>query len=443
MYFDFIVDKIKTHLDNDAIIYENKIYSYGFLFERIVFWKEEVKKHIKKGSVVVLNSDYNPDSIALLIALIENDNIIVPLRSDSKNIQKKIDLSEAEYIIEKGKTEFEISKNKVVSDHDLFNKLRKAQKPGIIIFTSGSTGEPKAAVHDFTLLLKNFLKGKPSFRTISFLLFDHIGGLNTLLYLLSNNGLIAIPEKKTPEYICSFIERYKIELLPVTPSFLNILLYSRAYEKYDLSSLKIISYGTEPVYESTLKTLMGLFPKIKFKQLYGLTETGIIECKSKDSDSRWIKIGGENCKTKIKENILFIKNNSTILGFLNAESLIDDEGWYNTNDRVEQDGDWIKIIGRDSEIINVGGQKVFPVEIESVLLEMENVIDVSVSAYKNPILGEVVKAIVILKEKESISELKKRIQKYCLSKIDSYKIPVYVEIVSDKLFTERFKRIRK
>ena len=253
---------------------------------------------------------------------------------------------------------------------------------------------------------------------------------------------MAIPTRNTPEVICEFIERYKIELLPTTPTFINMLLFSKVYEKYDLSSLKIISYGTEPMPESTLKSFNRIFPEIKLKQTYGLTELGVMSSTSKSSDSLWMKIGGEGYQTKVENGTLFIKANSTILGYLNTEAPIDDEGWYNTGDRVEQDGMWIKILGRKNELINVGGQKVFPAEVESVLLEMDNIVDVTVAAFQNPIMGQVVKARVNLKEKESLSELKMRIHKYCLPRLEKYKIPVHVEIADDVQFSERFKKIR-
>jgi long-chain acyl-CoA synthetase len=443
MYIDYLLSVIKNNSLKEAIIYKDITYNYEYLYQKIEFWQKKIKKDIVPGAVVALQSNFSPDSIGILLSLIENMNVIVPLNKKLKDVNNKLKLAEVEYSIILDENVYECNKTYIVSTHKLIQKIKTKNKPGIIVFSSGSTGEPKAALHDFTLLLEKYKSEKRPLRTLTFLLFDHWGGLNTLFHTLSNAAVIGMPNAYSPDAVCSFIQKYKIELLPTTPTFINILLYSKVYENYDLSSLKIISYGTESMPESTLKLFSGIFPNIKLKQTYGLTELGVMNSTSKSSNSLWMKIGGNGYEIKVVNDILFIKAKSTILGYLNANAPIDDEGWYNTNDRVEQDGDWLKILGRDSEIINVGGQKVFPVEIESVILEMENIIDVSVSACKNPILGEVVKATVNLKEKETLLELKKKIQKYCLSKLDSYKIPVYVEIVSDKLFTERFKRIRK
>jgi len=131
-----------------------------------------------------------------------------------------------------------------------------------------------------------------------------------------------------------------------------------------------------------------------------------------------------------------------MLGYLNAPSPFDENGWFNTQDKVEVDGEWIKILGRETDIINVGGQKVYPVEVESILLEMDNIIDVTVYSKKNPIMGNVVAAKINLHNEESSVELKKRIRKYCKDKLESYKIPIYIEITREKQISGRFKKIR-
>lgn len=443
MSVDFIIQKFKDNLKKNAIIYNNNTYNYNYLLERYYYWKDFLNKKINKGNVVAIQADYNPDSITLMLALIENENIFVPFSYSNKNIEKKLKISEAEYFIKFDESDYQFNKTGIKATHSLINTLKDLKHPGIIIFSSGSTGEPKAAIHDFTKLLNKFKVERLPLRTINFLLFDHWGGLNTLLYIFSNAGVVGVPTERTPEKICEFIEKYKIELLPTTPTFINLILMSRAYKKYDLSSLKIVSYGTESMPESTLKLFHKFYPKVKLKQTYGLTELGVMRTKSKNSKSLWVKVGGEDYKTKIVDNTLFIKAKSTILGYLNAESPYDSEGWYNTGDKVEQDGEWIKFLGRDSDIINVGGQKVYPAEVESVLLEMDNINDVSVFAKNNPIMGKVVAARINLEKDEALNSLKKRIRKYCKSRLESFKIPVHIEITKNKQISARFKKVRK
>lgn len=442
MFIDFIIQKFKDNLKKEAIIHDNKIYSYKYLLNRYYFWKDFLNKRIKKGKVVAVQADYNPDSVTLMLALIENANIFVPFSHSNKDIKKKLEITEAEFFIKFKKFDYNLIETNIKVSHNLIKKLKQRNHPGIIVFSSGSTGEPKAAIHDFTNLLNKFKIERKTLRTIIFLLFDHWGGINTLLYIFSNAGLVGVPFERSPDKVCEFIEKYKIELLPTTPTFINLILMSRAYNRYKLSSLKIVSYGTEAMPGSTLKFFHDLFPKIKLKQTYGLTELGVMRTKSKSSDSLWLKVGGEDYKTKVIDNILFIKAKSSILGYLNAKSPFDKDGWYNTGDKIEQDGDWIRFLGRESEIINVGGQKVYPTEVESVLLEVNGVKDAIVYREKNPLMGEIVVANVKVDELNNSKKFISLIKKYCREKLDKYKIPVKINFTQKDLISDRFKRSR-
>jgi len=443
MYLDFLFERFKANKKNPAIIWKEEKYSYNWLLDKTEEVNQLLKeKKINSGDIVALRSDFNPFSIAFLLSLIENRNITVPISFAVKTLKEFYSTAEVEKIIEIQDEQFILKKRKVFVFHELLLKLRKEKHPGLILFSSGSTGKSKASVHDFVPLLNKFKIKRKTLRTITFLLFDHIGGINTLLYILSNTGTIVAPEDRSPESICKLIEKYKVELLPTSPTFINMILISRAYEKYDISSLKLVTYGTETMPESTLRRFHKLFPNIKLKQTYGLSELGILRSISRNSNSLWVKVGGEDYQTKVVDNILYVKAKTSMLGYLNAPSPFDRKGWFNTQDRVEVDGQWIKILGRDTDIINVGGLKVYPTEVESVLLEMSNIIEAVVFPMSNPIMGNVVAAKVVLEKEESLSSLKKRIRKFCKNKLESYKIPAYITISSKPQVSDRFKKTR-
>lgn len=105
--------------------------------------------------------------------------------------------------------------------------------------------------------------------------------------------------------------------------------------------------------------------------------------------------------------------------------------------------EWIRILGRDTDIINVGGQKVYPTEVESVLLEMDNIIGALVFPKPNPIIGNVVAARVNLETEASMLSLKKRIRKYCKDRLENFKIPAHIEITNQSQVSNRFKKVRK
>ena len=260
--------------------------------------------------------------------------------------------------------------------------------------------------------------------------------------VLTQGGMLVTPHSRAPEDICALIENHQIELLPTSPTFLRMLLISGAYERYDLSSLSLVTYGTEPMPASTLETLIETFPSIRFKQTYGLSELGIMSTRSKSSDSTLVKIGGDGFEYKIIDHILFIKSESAMLGYLNYENPFDEQGWFNTGDVVEVHGDYLRILGRKSEIINVGGEKVYPNEVESILLEANNISDATVSGKKNPVTGQIVVAKVSLIEAEDRFAVTKRLKKHCSEHLEPYKIPMIFTVSDQPHHGERFKKKR-
>jgi len=221
-----------------------------------------------------------------------------------------------------------------------------------------------------------------------------------------------------------------------------MILLSRAYERHDLNSLKIITYGSEPMPESVLQKLNKYFPNIKMQQTYGLIELGVMSSKSKDNESLWVKIGGNGFETRVIDGLLEIKSDSAMIGYLNADSPYTDDGWFKTGDAVEVDGDFFKILGRKSELINVGGEKVYPQEVENLILSIDHVLDVQVYGEKHPFTGNIVCAKILFDEKCEIDVLKKEIKQTCKISLESFKVPVKIYITNETLYSNRFKKQR-
>jgi long-chain acyl-CoA synthetase len=250
-----------------------------------------------------------------------------------------------------------------------------------------------------------------------------------------------VPDR-SPETVCAVIERHGVELLPTSPTFLNLLLVSQAYRGLDLSSLRLVTYGTEPMPENTLRGIHELLPDVRLLQTYGLSEVGILRSKSKSSDSLWVKVGGEGFETRVVDGKLEIRAESAMLGYLNAPSPFTSDGWLRTFDVVEQRGEYIRFLGRDSEIINVGGEKVYPAEVESVLESMDGVEEAVVGGEPHPLVGNIVAARVKLSTGEDLATFRRRMRNYCGRMLPKYKVPQRVEIVSDSMQGGRFKKKR-
>lgn len=447
MFIDFLLETANKNKDNDAFVLNDKKSTYAELlsdYNKAVKFIED--NQILPNTTVALESDFSSLSTGFLFALIENQNIIVPLTKAVAN--KKNDflaISKAQYLISiKDDNTIEFSFLDGDSNHEIYNTLKERKHPGIVFFSSGSTGESKGAVHDFVYILDKFKQPRKMKRMITFLMFDHMGGINTLLHNLSGGGCIITVRDRTPKAVLNIVEKYKVQVLPVSPTFINLMLLSGAYQQFDLSSLETISYGTEVMPESTLERLNEIFPNIRLVQTYGLSELGVMDTKSKSNNSLWVKLGGAGFETRVRNNMLEIKAHSAMLGYLNAPSPYTEDGYFMTMDMVEQDGEYYKILGRKSEIINISGEKVYPAEVESFFMGMDGVEDVAVKGESNPLIGSMVVAKFKINTGESLAEFKKRMNAYAKGKIADFKIPQKVRLVTDEeIHSIRLKKDRK
>lgn len=443
-HIQFLLDKFSTKKNATAVFLKGNSISYGdLLIDVIQQGKWLVENNIKPGDAVILRGDYSPLSISMLLALIERGCILIPLTPDAFNsLQDSFDKVAPSWVVDvSGKAPLLHSLESSYTP-DLYKIIKNRNVPGLVLFTSGSSGKPKAVVHDFSKLLNKFHFARPAMITLNFLLFDHWGGLNTLLHCLSNLCLIVVPERRTPDHICDLIERFKIELLPITPSFLNMLLISKAFLGRNLDSLRLITYGAEPMLDSTLRSARKVFPNTEFRQTYGMIELGVMRTKSRSPDSLWVKLGGEGYSTRVVNGILQIRADAAMLGYLNADSPFTDDGYLITGDLVETDGDWVRILGRQSDIINVGGQKVYPAEVEAILLECPGVVDALVFGESNPILGKIVCANLILDSNIEEVNIRQILRELCKEKMQAYMIPVKIKFVQEIAQTNRLKRSR-
>jgi acyl-CoA synthetase (AMP-forming)/AMP-acid ligase II len=442
----WLTQRLRGRGDRPALVWSDVQWSYDQLVAAIETWRDRLTRAgIVPGDVVAICGDYSPNACSLLLACALNGNIIVPLtRSSAPAWARMINIAEVGYAVEfDADDDWRLASSGQSVTHRLLHALIERRTPGLILFSSGSTGESKASVLDLGTMLEKFRPSRPAYRTLAFLLMDHIGGINTLLHVLTHGGTIVTARDRAPDTICAAIDRHQIQLLPTTPTFLRMLLISDAIARHSLKSLEIVTYGTEPMPASTLAAVRESLPWVRLKQTYGLSELGILPTYTRESGSLWLKLGDAGFEHKIIDGVLWIRSEMAMLGYLNAPSPFDPEGWFNTQDLVEVDGEFIRILGRKSEVINVGGEKVHPTEVEDVLLQMDNVREATVSARPNPVTGQVVAARITLLQCEDPKAFKSRTRKFCLERLERYKIPAVIEIVEDAHHGERFKKSRR
>ena len=444
---DWLIDRFRTATGKCAFVHEGREVTYGEVVSTIAAFQVKVTSAgVQQGNSVVVQGDYSPEVFCFIVALALNGCIVIPLTKSSV-VEATVGLGvsgcdwNAEFSLDG--VEVIITPRAIPSGSVLLTKFRECKAPGLVLFSSGSTGKPKGILHNFNVVVEKFRKQRQSVIAIPFLMIDHFGGINTILAITSSLGTVVTVADRSLAKICDAIQRYKVELLPATPSFLTLLMASRLHCDFDLSSLKRITYGTEVMPQSTLDRLRKNFPDITLQQTYGLSEVGVLRSQSRDDGSLWVRVGGEGFQTKIVNDVLWIKSDYAMVGYLNAPSEFDADGWFNTQDQVEVDGDYFRILGRVTDLINVAGQKVYPAEVENAILSLENIKDVAVYGEAHSMLGQIVVAKVQLQRPEALDSLKYRIRSQCRKTLSNFKIPSKVLISDAALYTDRQKKSRK
>ena len=412
---------------------------------------------IRAGDPVLLSCGFSTEAIPSFLAALRLNAIAVLCSPDDPKIEQKIQASGAVVHLPGGRlagldvdaaSDSEVAQARPAEPHPLIARLLKDDAPGFVVFSSGSTGEAKAVLHNAQQFCEHLQGVKKAKSTIGFLAFDHIAGVDTLFYTLFAGGTLIVPADRSPRSVCEAVESNKAQVLPVSPSFLKLLLVSPALQEANLSSLEIVTFGSEPPDPTVINRLSELLPNTQLMQKYGTSEFGAPRSKTRPGDSRWIKLESDNFKVRIIDEILWVKASGTMLGYLNAEpdatsAKLETDGWFCTGDRVEQDGEWLRILGRDSDLINVGGEKVFPAEVETVIETLPEILECAVSGEEHPLMGNIVVAKVRLNEALSQAEVKKRVRAHCKGKLSRHAIPVKVLVTNESLTSERGKRLRR
>lgn len=445
MYRSFLLDRFEEFGPRTAFVWRGTEYSYEWLLDCIARMSEQLWAAGIERKVVSLEEEYSPYAVAALFALFGSRCIVLPL--DNKLVENKIreylKIGEAQARIRAGEGGLSVRPHRDGrAAHPLLASLLMEGAPGLVLFSSGSTGKSKAAVHHVDRLLAKYRRIGTARRTIPFMMFDHIGGMNTLLQTLANGGSLYMLQDRSPAEVCRVIEQYRVEALPVSPTFMNLLLLSEAYKEFDLSSLQVVSYGSEVMPESTLAAWNALFPGVRTVQAYGMSEIGILRTKSKSTDSLLFSINEDGAQYRIVDGMLEVKTATAMLGYLNAPDPFTEDGWLRTGDEAVAEGGYIRILGRRSEIINVGGEKVYPAEVENVLQQLDCIEEVAVGAEPSGITGQMVTATVRLREELPLRELRRRIWAYCADKLPAYKIPQKIVVTTESLTSSRMKKIR-
>ena len=401
---------------------------------------------VQVGDVIVIPADERLDSLAWGFGAAAAGAVLAPLRRDRA--------AEADGWRANLKVAWRVRENRLTRDGEglfsaraakLFSELKQRGHPGLILSTGGTTGIPKLVLHDFATLIATIpVKAGRMWRTLPLMRFDHIGGLDMAWRALAGGQtLVEPPATITPEAVAGTIESYRVEVLPATPSFLNLLLLSGVHRTHDLGSLRM-PYGAEPMPGGLLERLQAALPHAEFVQKFGTSETGSLPVIPAGAG---LRLNSEKAgyDWKIVNDELLVLSPGRAIGYLSDSGQgFDDSGWFRTGDLAEglPDGS-IRILGRRQDLINVGGEKVLPSEVEGVLLSLPLVADCRVMPEANALLGQVVAAEIVWlgPERDAVS-VKRRIHEFAGTRLARHKLPIAVRLVDAIDATRNLKKSR-
>jgi acyl-CoA synthetase (AMP-forming)/AMP-acid ligase II len=253
-----------------------------------------------------------------------------------------------------------------------------------------------------------------------------------------NSGVIVSIKNRNVEEVLRTCEIFNVEVLPTTPTFLRMMLMSGSVPGNFPKSLKVITYGTEIMDEFTLLKLAEILPNVDFRQTFGMSELGILRVKSESRSSLFMKVGGEGVAWKVDQGVLMIKSSTRMMGYLNADSPFDIEGWYNTKDLVEVKGEMLKIVGRISDVVNVAGQKFLTSEVQSAAMDYPNILNLSILVKNNPITGQHIE--MMIEVRNTLTFDLSRFKDYLSSKLPRHMMPRRISL-GNVAVNHRFKKM--
>jgi long-chain acyl-CoA synthetase len=345
-----------------------------------------------------------------------------------------------------------------------------------ICYTSGTTGLPKGSIATHRNIMVNFystemgggLRDPANFETelgypmyLNTVPLYHIAGIISTYATLSSGGAMVLPDMFSPESFMQIVEREKVSSTYLVPTMFHMILEDPSFGKYDLSSIKGIAYGAMPMSDHLLKRIIREFPKgIQYSDHFGCTECNATSVAKRPEDhdltgteeeidkklkrlkgvgramtfgieTRIVDETGKDAPPGVVGEIICRGDKVTPGYWQNPEATakaIDREGWFHTGDMgFKDDEGYYYFADRAKDMINRGGENIYPIEVERVIARHPNVMEVAVYGAADPKWGHIVAASVVVRPNETLTE--KELVEFCKADLASYKTPSFIKFV--------------
>ena len=312
-------------------------------------------------------------------------------------------------------------------DMDELIEMLSQSASEITIFTSGTTGQPKRVVHTVATLARNVRRGEQYKEHVWANAYNptHMAGTQVFFQALMNQSTMVNVFGEPREIVYQQIERYGITHISATPTFYRMLMpFEKAYP-----SVKRVTLGGEKSDKQLYEHICKIFPNAKVNNVYASTEAGSLFAAKDDC---FLIPANIRDKFRVVNDELLI--HKSLLG--QSDSFAFDGEYYHSGDLIE----WVneaeglfRFKSRKNELINVGGYKVNPGEVEDAINAIEGVQQSLVYGRANSILGNIVVAEVKLVEGASLTDLE--IRKVLASQLQDFKVPRKIQIVNELSMT--------
>jgi acyl-CoA synthetase (AMP-forming)/AMP-acid ligase II len=472
--FDYFFDTSKD-LNKDFVLGNKETISFKDLYSNALkiacFLREKIGEHHH----ILLVGENSVFFITAYLGIVKSGNICVPIDPmiESANLEFILNETESKCVFYSKKTTHkfekfeslialnessmleEIVNQKIVKE--VFPKDFDENRTMEILFTSGSTGVPKGVVLSHRNIIANtnsiikYLNLNQLDRICVVLPFYYCYGLSLLHTHLKVGGSIII--NNTFLFLGTVIKDIKefecTGFAGVPSHFQMLLKKSTSFKNTVFPDLKYVTQAGGKLHDVFIKEFVETFPNVNFNVMYGQTEaTARLSYLSsslvleklgsigKAIPDVTLKIVDKNDLELPDGEIgeIIAKGDNVMQGYykdieMSEKTLIN--GWLHTGDLAKKDKEgFIYIVAREKEIIKVGGKRVSPKEIEEVILSVSEVVDCSIKAFDDEILGESLKAIVVIDNKFEENEIKDKILRKCKDKLALYKIPQMFEFES-------------